>query len=1153
MTNRKRAFWATTALMTTLAMSSAVYAQETTGSIRGRVTTEGGAPVAGSTITLTHQPTGTTATTVADSNGFFSARGLRVGGPYTVSATSADGEGSTELGAIGVGDPANAEIVLYSSSATVEDVVVTGQRFANDFGFGSASNYSADTVQSLPSISRDLKDVARLDPFATIDPSNDDALSFAGTNTRLNQLTVDGIRQNDEFGLNGNGYPTQRSPISLDAVQAVNVSVAPFSVINNGFIGGAINAVTKSGTNTFSGSAFYEKSDDSMLGDRYWGYDNRTRVNNAPNPAFGLRNRIPYQRVFDEKTWGATLGGPIIQDRLFFFASYELFESEFSLDEGPTDAGFTSEIPRVTADAIATFRDFTESRYGYDPGSFVRVAPPVRDEKYLGKIDWNINDDHRLAVTYQETVGTSFNGSSTSAFSNGSSTGQPRVGLETTQWIKDERLTTYNAQLNSQWTPSFSTELRYAYKETETDSRPVGGLSVGQVTVNVADLPGVLTGSGTPQIQFGADNFRHDNYLYTESTALEGIGRYNVGMHDLLFGLRNERRDFLNVFVSQSLGTWNFQSWADFQSGTISSYNFFLRGAVDPAGGTVPAAFGTARDGAVEFGYDLSSAYAEDTMQLTDDLRVSLGVRYDWFATDDAPVRNANFVSRQGFENNATVDGRDLFMPRFGFNWTPGDWTVSGGIGRFSAIGTNVQIGNPFGNDGVRITNADCGPTSATGPNGGPARVATGITDLTQVPAGLGCTFTPGNGNVVALDPDFKIPSAWKYNLTVGKDVYLPLIEDFRLQADVIYNQFENALYYTDLRAVRTGFAPDGRPVYGRSTIGTIGANQFDLMLTNLDDGGHSASAAISAQKSWTGGVFEGFDVRASYTFTDAEDGNPMTSSQPDSSYVRFASADHNNPELATSDYEVRHRASVNVSWARELWGDNETSVNVFAQRRSGLPFSYVYHSSRTSNFDNDFGNAVPQSYSNALGTGNQLFYVPQTDANGLVTATSDPRITYSGNLGSAQGLADFNAFLQNTGLIKYAGSIAPRNAFRSAAVTTVDLRLSQELPVPFLPTGKVKLYMDIENFGNMINERWGVTEQYPFYRGVGSVVLNCQTPGGVAANCGAPGAVFNYSALQNVNSVSGTNAALAGEARREQVILPASTWQIKVGARFEF
>lgn len=1116
MFNRNLAYGVSAAAIL-LATSSAVFAQETTGSIRGRVLDENGGSLAAAAVSIVHEPTGTSVSTVTDGNGFYSARGLRVGGPYVVSVRSSDGGGQVRLSAINVGDPANADVTVYSSgdATALADVVVSGRRFTNDFGNGSASNYGANTIQSLPSISRDLKDTARLDPFATIDPSNEDALSFAGTATRLNQLTVDGIRQNDEFGLNGNGYPTQRSPISLDAVEAVNVSAAPFSVINNGFIGGSINAVTKSGTNTFSGAAFFEKSDDSMLGDRYWGYGSD-----------GLRRRRAYNRVFDEQTWGATLGGPIIQDKLFFFLSYEKYESEFSLNEGPADAGFSNPIPRITTEAVDTFRAGALARYGYDTGSYINVAPPVQDEKYLAKIDWNINDNHRLAVTYQETVGSSFNGSTSSAFINGGSTSVPRLALASSQYLKDERLTTWNAQLNSQWSDVLSTELRIGYKETETTQLPVGGMSVGQVTVGVSDLTGVTAGTGTPQIQFGADNFRHDNYLFSENTNAELIARYNWGSHDFLAGLRMEKRDFMNVFVSQSLGQWTFNSYADFLAGNASA--LVIRGAVDPTGGTVPAKFGTARDGAVEFGYDLNSLYAEDTWQVSDDLRLSLGLRYDWFNMDDRPVRNVNFFNRNGFDNTANLDGRDLFMPRFGFNWSPAEWTVTGGIGRFSAIGTNVQIGNPFGNDGARITNAVC-----TGN-------LTGITDLSVVPTGANCTFTPGNGSVVALDPNFETPSAWKYNLSVGHDVTLPLVDRFRLQLDYIYNDFENALYYKDLLATKVGTAPDGRPVYSHPN----GPVVFDLMLTNLKKGGYSQSIALSAQKTWTEGLFEGLDARASYTYTRAEDGNPMTSSQPDSSFVRFASADHNNPVLATSDYEIRNRFSVNVHWARALFGDNETSVNLFAQRRSGMPFSYVYHSSRTGNYDNDFGNAVPQSYSGALGTSNQLFYVPKVDTTtGLVTATSDPRITYSGI-----NLSDFNSFLQNTGLIKYAGGIAPRNAFRSASVTTVDIRLSQEFPAPFVPTGKFKLYMDIENFGNLINEKWGVTEQYPFYRGVGTVVLGCQVAG-VAGSCAAPGAVYNYSQLQN----AGTNAILSGEAKRPQVQLPASTWQIKIGARFEF
>jgi hypothetical protein len=458
-------------------------------------------------------------------------------------------------------------------------------------------------------------------------------------------------------------------------------------------------------------------------------------------------------------------------------------------------------------------------------------------------------------------------------------------------------------------------------------------------------------------------------------------------------------------------------------------------------------------------------------------------------------------------------------------------------VGRFSAIGTNVQISNPFANDGARITNASC-----------PLASLTNITDLTVAPRG--CTFTPGSGNVVALDPDFEVPSAWKYNVSVRRDFKLPIVGEFRAQADVLYTEFDDALYYTDLRAVQIGTAPDGRPVWGRRNVGVTTGNEWDLMLTNLKDGGFSKSAALSLSKYWAEGPLNGLDVKGVYTWTRSEDGNPMTSSQPDSSYVRFASTDHNNPVLATSDYELRERLTINVNYTRQFFRDNDTTLNLFIQHRSGLPYSYVFHASRTSNtnFDNDFGNAVPQSYSGAFGTSNQLFYVPLTNAEGVVTATSDPRVTYATTGSGAINLADFNAFLRNSGLLKYSGSIVPRNAFHGDGVTTIDLRLSQELPAPFVPGGKFQAYMDIENLGNMINDKFGVVEQYPFYRGVGTVIVQCGN--GAAGACAAPGAVYTYSSLQNPASVAGS---VTGYARRPQALLPASVWQVKIGARFTF
>ncbi len=1097
-----------------LASASAVYAQDTTGALRGQVTDDSGAPVSGATVVITHTPTGSSISAMTGDAGYYTVRGLRVGGPYTVSATAPD-RNSTQrtIGAIGVGDPATVDLVLASAGSTVEELVVTAAA-STATSQGAGSNFGQGQVAGLPSISRDLKDIARLDPFAVVgDPDNNDALSFGGVNNRFNQLTVDGIRQSDDFGLNGNGYPTQRSPISLDAVEAVQVSIAPYSVLNNGFLGGSINAVTKSGGNAFSGSAFYETTDDSKKGDH------------LPSGDINL--------LFEETTWGLSLSGPILQDKLFFFLSYEEFEAIFNLDQGPVDSGKTTLIPRITTGAVDTFQAATIATYNYDPGSWVDGAPPVSDKKYLAKLDWNINDDHRAALTYQRTEGNSFNGSVSSSFASGNSTSQPRIGLASRQYDKIETLDAYTLQVNSQWTPEFSTQFRAGWKETETVQMPLSGLSVGATQVTINDLPGVAAGPGSAQFQFGADTFRHDNYLDVKTNNYELIGRYSWGAHDFTFGARTEEQEIVNVFVPNSLGSYTFSSYANYLARTAASFS--LTGAVDPTGGTVAANTGTARDGAAIFSYSLNSIYAEDSFRLSDTITLLFGARYDWYAMDDKPVLNANFVTRQGFSNQQNLDGKSVFLPRFYATWKPTpDLDFAFGYGRFSSQGLNVWLSNPFANTGVTQTNAVC-----------PAGPFFNV-DLTAAPAG--CTFTPGNGNVNVLDPDFEIPTVWKTNLSAGYDFELPIPvagDNWRVQLDYIYGENENALFWYDLRAVQAGVAPDGRPVYTRSTTGTVGANVFDMMLTNVDKG-YSKSIALSLFKDFDAGVLDGLSLRAAYTYTRATDANPMTSSIADSSFVRFDTSDHNNPSEATSDYEIRDRFTLSVDYGREFFGDNETRLTLFGQKRSGLPFSYTFANSRTGNFDNDFGNLVTQSYSGLQASSNQLLYVPQRDGSGNVTLTSDPKVNYTAGF----DIAGFNQFLKSSGLMGYSGKIAPRNAFTTDDVTTWDLRISQEFPAFFPSAAKFKVYMDIENFGNMLNDEWGVLEQYTFHRGVPVVGMSC-TGGAVlptaAASC-AGATAYTYTSRNGAG-----DTVFAGDVAKPFTVTNPSLWQIKIGIRYEF
>ncbi len=575
--------------------------------------------------------------------------------------------------ALAVGDPLQVDLVTATTGTNVggiEVVAVAGPSLQ-----GPSTSFNRGDVEALPSISRDLKDTARINPFATIDASNQDALSFVGVNSRFNQLTVDGIRQNDDFGLNNNGYPTQRSPISIDAVQSVQVSIAPYSVINNGFLGGSINAVTRSGTNEFHGSIYGEYSNEAMRGSRVLTFDTTA--------SSGTLGRRVFRRAggeFEEQNYGATIGGPIIQDRLFFFVSYDKYDSSFFLDEGPSDSGRAVVIPRITTASITAFRAISNATYNYDPLDWVSATPPITDEKWLARVDWNITDAHRLQLTFQDTHGSSFNGSISDLFANGDSTTQPRIGLYSNQYLKDEHLTTYTGQLNSNWSDAFSTEVRVGYKHT-IQNRIVFSpdTTVGQISVsyNAATdgiaptpiLPGIAAGTGTPQFQFGTQSQSQPNFLDITVWTGEAIGRYRMGDHELMAGIRVENQDILNIFGNGYLPAYSFTSVANFQSRIASS--FALNGAVDPTGGTVLATPNTAAGGAAAFTYALGSIYAEDTWHLSPDLSLLYGLRYDRFFMDDVPVNNPSFATRNGFSNQQNMDGKGIFLPRVYLRWRP--------------------------------------------------------------------------------------------------------------------------------------------------------------------------------------------------------------------------------------------------------------------------------------------------------------------------------------------------------------------------------------------------------------------------------------------------------------------------------------------------
>jgi len=984
-------------------MAGVAMAQVTTSAIRGAVTDEAGAAVAGATVTITHTPSGTVSAAVTNDAGVFSARGLRVGGPYTVNISGSDITATSVTDIFVDLDQTYQLDVQVGQERTLDTVVVTASQLQAGFSNqGLSTTLGLEALGEVVSIDRDITDAAELDPFASVNVQSGGSkeLSIAGANNRFNSLTIDGVALNDRFGLNANGYPTQRSPISYDAIQSLSVQTAPFDVEYNGFTGGTINAVTKSGSNEFHGSGFYYYTDDALAGDK-----------------IGDRK---IDRTFEEKTYGATFGGPIIKDKLFFFAAYDKFEETASVQTGPLGSGAINEVD-VTQDEINRIATAVQDVWGFDVGDFSKS--PVEDEKILASIDWNITNDHRAKFTYLKTEGSSIVEQNGNNFLQGGD-----LAFSSSWYNRSETIESYIGHLYSDWTANFSTEVKLAFTDQAT----------GQDSLNGAEffLGSVPVASGEV-IAFGPDRFRHGNELDQQFMTFKVKAEYLYGDHTFKVGYEREEVDVDNLFAQNSEGTYAFDSIDDLEAGIASALLYDNAITNDE------------NDLRAIWGYNFNSIYAQDTWSLRDDLTVDLGLRYDFYESEGTIRENQNFIDRYGFSNTNDVDGLDVFLPRLSFNWdATSDITVRGGVGRFSGGSPNVWISNSYSNDGVINDGVFLGgpimvPTTPDATYGQYIPQAA-LDDLSgQTP----------DGDVNALDNGFEIPTTWKANLGVAYSTDIPVLgEDWLLSFDVLYNKLENTPYWYDARcAMPIAVSPDGRPVYDCDS-----SADPEALVVGSTDKGNSLLFAVSARKEWQTVNYGDFDLFMSYTHADVKDIGGGTSSTASSNYSDSAAWSYQVPRAGTSNFEVEHLFKVRFDWEKELVEGYATKASIFGTRRPGQPYSYTFYENNASVF------GLTESRVDDAG---HLLYVPNGPNDPLFAATS-----FGGDAVAQQ--AFFN-YIETSELSQYKGSIAERNGDNSRWSTIVDLRLQQELPG--LKDGhKTHLFFDLENVGNFLNKDWG-------------------------------------------------------------------------------
>lgn len=734
--------------------SSEILAEQTTGIIRGSVTDETGNPVSGASVQIIHIPSGSKSSTSSGNSGAFYSRGLRLGGPFKVTVKKS-GQSSVRSNIFTrLGSESNVSFSLGSTS--VEEIVVTAK--ASDFsglGVGPGSTFDSEDISTLPSIDRDIKDIAKLDPFVTVD--NNDQLSFAGGMPRLIGFIIDGVSANDSYGLSSNAYPTNRMPLSIDVIDQVSVKIANFDAELGEASSGNIVLTTKAGTNDFHGSFTIESSQTS--GDEPFG----EKADNA-DP--------------DTELFSIALQGPIIKDKLFFSFGYEKYEASDPIQMQAFQSGL---VTKAEADAVI---QAAKDVIGYDAGSYNKGLEE-EDEKTFLRIDANVTDTQALTLEYIHV-----DGFTESAYWNRSYA----VPLSSDWYKINKEYETIKFELNSDWSDNFSTRVMYSDTDVMNPNTPVGSTSIGEVGVGVAS-------GGT--VFFGPDQYRHANEIQTNRKQFEVAGYYDIGDHAITLGYKKMENDMFNMFSRNSLGEYDYNSLEDFIAGNLRELDYRNADTNNP------------RDAAGRFNMDYTIIYLQDTWNISSDLTARIGFRYEEISQDTTPEYNSFWYNWTGDDfrpaprNDVNLDGEDIIMPRFSLDWQAKDNVlVTFGWGEFSGNLPPVWFGGPYIDTGLGLPGNKLRAKSNNLPTPGTPASYPGEAALALVQNEIGDT----GGYTAMMDKDFGIPSITKMSLGVVAD----LDSGITIRANYIHMEEEDPVgAYIGGCDPKGNALADNRPLYG--------------------------------------------------------------------------------------------------------------------------------------------------------------------------------------------------------------------------------------------------------------------------------------------------------------------------------------------------
>jgi hypothetical protein len=844
----------------------------TTGTITGLVSDQQGGVLPGATVTAVHEPTGTTYEGVTQGDGRFSLVNVRVGGPYQV-VVALPGFRTETIREVTVTLGESTELpVMMALQAVTEVVQVTAESIPlfTASKAGTTDSIATEVIETLPTINRSIQDFARVSPHFVQYAFNNEAsaLSVAGRNTRYNNLQIDGAVNNDLFSIASSagtpGGSTETQPISLDAIQELQLVVAPYDVRQGSFSGGGVNAITRSGTNALRGSAFYVFRDQSFVGD---GIDDRPIA------------------TFNDKQFGGTLGGPIVRSKAFFLGNLE-----WGLKDTPSGYSIsgTSGVSFGRQAEAQRFLDIMQRRYGYNPGSLDEFIRDTENDKVFARVDLNLGN-HQLTVRHNYVDGINDVGTQNNV----------TYKFPDNFYRFHSQTNSTVGQLNSSFGAKFN-ELRLTYQRIR-DVR-TNATRFPQVTVRLPDGGRFVAGT---------EQFSTANELDQDIVEITNDLTVVRGAHTLTVGTHNEFFKFRNLFIRDNFGTYEFASLDTFEAGSAQAFDYSFSLTGDPRF--------AARFPSYQIGF-----YAGDQWRIRPNFTLTYGLRWDKPFFPDEPTANPQAVATYGYATDV-VPKTQTWSPRAGFNW---DLTkeltrqqVRGGIGLFGGRTPYVWLSNQYGNTGIEFRRLQVSPFATTNnipfvpdPDGQPTTVGRATTNEIDV-----------------IDPDYDFPQILRGNLAYDRSLPFGLTGTVEL----LFANDVKDIAYSNINLVQAATREDGRPVFSGRVDPTFG----DVILLSNSTQGKSWSVASKVDKQFRGGWF----VSGSYLYGQAKSINDGTNSQARSTWINvYTAGDINNPPLAVSNYDVRHRIVLSGSYLFTLRNVGVT-LSMFYNGQTGRPYSYNF------------------------------------------------------------------------------------------------------------------------------------------------------------------------------------------------------------------